>query len=266
MAKTINEIQAEMDAAYKTAYGLDDTQMSNVSEWKTFRGVFAQLAYVIYSFFDGYKKEITDLASSTEYGNESWWRSVILYFQTDTALSIVSGKAIYTNIDIAKQIIKRVAIVEYFNGSILIVQIKVAKETAGLPVPISAPELVQLESYVKARKPSGIQTQVINVAADEVKVIETIYYDGKLDLDDLKDAVLAARNNYLANIVFDSQFNINKYRDTLEKVPGVTDTDISGVSIKPVGGVYTAVARNYEPLSGYYKLVEADCIFSYIAV
>lgn len=264
--KSINDINTEMDAAYKAAYGLDGSQMSNVSEWKVFRGIFAQLAFIIYTFFDGYKKEITDLASSTEYGNQSWWRSVILYFQTDTALSILNGKAIYNTIDIAKQIIKRVAIVEYFNGSILIVQIKVAKETAGVPAPVSAPELVQLESYVKSRKPSGIQTQIINVAADEVKVTEAIYYDGKLDLTALQTAVIAARNSYLANIVFDGQFNINKYRDTLEQVPGVIDTDISGVSIKPVGGVYTSVVRTYEPLSGYYKLVEADCVFNYIAV
>lgn len=255
-----------MDVAYQAAYELDGTQMSNVSEWKTFRGVFAQLLFIIYSFFDKYKNEVADLAATTEYGNASWWRSVVLYFQKDTPLTIVNGKAIYGTIDIAKQIIKRVAIVEFFNGSILIVQIKIAKETAGLPVPVSAPELVQFESYVKARKPSGIQTQIINLAADEVKVTETIYYDGKLNLDTFKTAMLAARNSYLSNIVFDGQFNINKYRDALEAVPGVIDTDVNSVNIKKAGGSYLPVVRTYEPLSGYYRLIEDDCVFNYIAV
>ena len=263
--KTINEINTEMDTAYQAKYGLDGSQMSNVSEWKIFRGIFAQLVFIIYTFFDRYKKEITDLASSTEYGNESWWRKTMLYFQEGYSLSVVKGKTVYLTIDEGARIIKRFALVEKFNGSVLICQLKIAKETAGVHCPVSAPQLLMVESYVKARKPSGIQTQIINVAADEVKVTETIYYDGKLDLTALQTAVLAARNSYLKNIVFDGEFNINKYRDVLEAVPGVIDTDISGVSIKPVGGVYTAVARTYEPLSGYYELLEADCVFNYIA-
>jgi hypothetical protein len=266
MDKKITDIQAEMDTAYQAAYGLDGTAMSNVSEWKIFRGVFAQLAFSIYMFFASYKDEVAALAASTEYGNESWWRNTMLDFQEGYSLTIIDGKAKYNVIDETAKIIKRVAVVEVYNAGGITVQLKIAKETAGVPGVISAPELVMIDSYVKARKPAGIQTQIISLDADEVKVTETIYYDGKLDLDTLKASVLAARKAYLTNIVFDGKFNINDYRLALRAVVGVLDADVAGVSIKNHGGSYTAVNRIYSPLSGYYKLIEADCLLTYIPV
>lgn len=262
--KTITEINTEMDTAYQTAFGLDGTQLSNATEWKIFRGVFGQLVYSIYQFFEGYKQEITNLAATAEFGNDSWWHSVMLSFQEGFSLTVIKGKVSYATINEAAKIIKRVAITELLGANGLIVQIKVAKETAGVPEPLSGPQLVQVESYVKAYKSAGVLTQVISVAADEVKTTETIYYDGKLTLSAIQTAVMNARKAYLAGIVFNGEFNINRYRDALEQVPGIIDTDITGVSIKPYGGSYVAVARTYSPLSGYYKIIEADCIINFI--
>lgn len=263
--KTINEINAEIDNSYQTAFELDGTQLSNATEWKLFRGVFAQLVYSIYQFFDGYKAEVSALAATAEFGNSSWWHSVMLAFQEGYSLTVNKGAVTYATINEAAQIIKRVAITELLGANGLIVQIKVAKETAGVPEPLSAPQLVQVESYVKAYKSAGVLTQVISVAADEVKTTETIYYDGKLTLSAIQTAVMNARKAYLANIVFNGEFNINRYRDALEQLPGVIDTDIAGVSIKPFGGSYVTVARTYTPLSGYYKIIEADCTINFIA-
>jgi hypothetical protein len=263
--KTINEIHNEIDTAYQAAYGLDGTQMSNASDWKIFRGIFAQVLYVLYQFFALFKKEVTDIAAASEYGNPAWWHQTMLNFQEGYSLSVINGKVVYAVQDEAAKIIKRVAAPEVFDGQKTVVQLKLAKEVSGVPVPLSGSQLLAAQLYANQKKPAGVDTQVISIAADLVKTIETIYYDGKLDLDSFQDSLVIARNNYLSSIVFDGQFNVNRYRDALEAVPGVIDVDLISVNIKPNGGAYSLVSRTYSPLSGYYSLAVDDCTFNFVA-
>ena len=77
---------------------------------------------------------------------------------------------------------------------------------------------------------------------------------GKLDLAAFKTLVEDAINSYLEGIFFNGKFNINKFRDAIEKVSGTLDTDNILVEVKPEAGAYASVDRENDPASGYYKI------------
>jgi len=262
---TTEEIQAEIDAAFESKFGFDINATSNASDWKLWRGVTAMAIFNVRKLWEIFTSEITELAKATEFGNKRWWAAQILSFQYGDPLLESEGKLYYAINNASKQIIKRVSITEQLSNGLIIVQVKVAKLSGTDTVALSNDEKTALISYVEDKKPAGIATQVISLAADEMKTTETIYYDGKLVLSEITSLLMAARKQYLASIYFDGQFNVNKYRDALEAVSGVIDTDITTVSIKPSGGTYSAVVRTYDALSGHYKINENDCSISLIA-
>lgn len=264
MTKSISEIEGEIDGAFQDQFGFDINDTSNVSEWKGLRGFAAQVLFILYTFFESYKTEVGTLAQSTEFGNKYWWLRTIKAWQYGDVLLEKDGKLYYQTIDIAKQLVKRVAIVETFRNGALVVQIKVAKLNAGISTALSPEEKTSLISYVNDKKPAGVSTDVVSIAADEVKVNETIYYDGKLDLTLFSLQLLEVRKSFLAGIEFDGKFNINRYRDALEAICGPGNVNIHSIEIRPNGGVYSGVGFEYAPLSGHYKLMVDDCTIFYL--
>ncbi len=263
---TITDIENEIGTEVQAKFGFDLNTTSNAGDWKLLRGIVAQAIFTVYTFFESFKSDIAVLAQATEFGNARWWQNRVLEFQYGDSLSEQDGRLYYPILDPAKQIVKRVAIIEKVVNQILVVQIKVAKLAGVDSVPLSDLQKTALEFYVLDIKPAGVPTQVINLDADEVAISETIYYDGKLVLADFEVLILAAREAYLAGIVFNGQFNVNLYRDALEAVCGQGNADIHSVQIKKHGGDYVSVSRVYDPESGHYKLIEADCNFNYIPV
>lgn len=266
MAKSITKIEGEIDGAFEAQFGFDINTTSNVSEWIILRGLVSQVLFIIYMFFETFKTEVSVLAQSTEFGNKYWWIKNIKAFQFGDDLLELDGKLYYQTIDPTKQIIKRVAVPETFRSGILVVQIKVAKITAGVSAPLSAEEKTALIAYVNDIKPAGVSTEVVSIAADEVKVNETIYYDGKLEPVAFAAKMLQARKDFLASIEFDGRFNLNLYRDALEAISGPGSVNIHSVEIRPNGGAYSSVGFDYGATSGHYKLIDADCVIVNIPV
>lgn len=261
---TIIEIENEIDTEAQAKFDFDLNATSNAGDWKLLRGIVAQAIFTVYSFFAAFKAEVALLAQSTEFGNGRWWLAKVLAFQLGHSLKEVDGKLYYSIIDPSAQIVKRVAVVEKLLNQVLVVQLKVAKMDGVNSVPLSDSEKTSLESYIQDIKPAGVATQIISLNPDEVAVTETIFFDGKLIREDFESKMATARNNYLAGIVFNGQFNINLYRDALEAICGQGNADVTAVRIKPNGGEYVAVSNRYNPTSGHYKLITDDCSFTYI--
>lgn len=265
MARTIAQIQSEMDAAYKAAFSLNDTQMSNAGIWKLVRGIVAMAIYSLEKLFDTHKVEVASLAESVEFGNFRWWHTKMGEFQYGDPLLETDGKLYYDVIDEDKQIIAARSIVE--DSGVL--KIKIAKLTAGeLAIIDDADERAAIDSYVLDIKPAGVSTQVISNNADKLRFNIEFVFDGKLIRTDFETAVKTQIKSFLKAIDFDGQFKINRFRDSLESVPGMIDVYVSSASHKGPSDVsYVSISLNapHNPISGYYKHEEADSTLIFAA-
>lgn len=258
MARTITEIQIEMDVAYKAAFGLTTEQMSNAGVWKLVRGIVALAIFTLETLFDNFKTEVTALAASVEFGNAKWWYAKMLAFQYGDPLIELNGQLYYATIDTTKQIIAKCSITDV-DG---VVKIKIAALSGSELVIISdAGKRAAIDSYVNEIKPAGIVTQIISNNADKLKFNINFVFDGKLVQADFETTVKAAIKSFLKDIEFDGQFKINKFRDALEAIPGMIEVYIEGIDYKdPDDTVWVPLLLNEynNPVSGYYKHEEGE--------
>lgn len=245
-----DEINAALDIQATSNPALTGLSTSTVSEWVGLKAMFTAAVFTLVSFWKAFMAEIEAKIAGGKYGTQAWWKQTMLAYQDGDALP--EGETTYAVIDASKQIITRCAITKNTNGKIII---KVAKSTGALAGTITSGEFSRVNDYITDIKGFCTDHQLVSLPADEVKSIIDIRYDGKLIQADVLAAVEAAINGYLANVRFDGAFNINRFRDAIEAVPGVHPggVDIANVQIKPNGGAYTTVLREYMPASGYYN-------------
>lgn len=250
--KTVDDfrtaINEELDKQAALAPELSGLSTSTAAEWVGLREVFASLAFTIVAFWEAFKNEILNLIEGNQYGTQAWWKQTMLNYQDGDALP--EGKVKYATIDLSKRIITRTSITKNSNGTVLI---KVAKSTGALAGTISDGEFSRVNDYITDIKPFCSDHQLISLAADEMRCILNIRYDGKLVKAIVEAAVESAINSYLANVKFDGVFNINRFRDAIEAITGVIDVDVALVQIRPNGEAFTTVLREYQPKSGYYN-------------
>lgn len=257
MSQTITDIENEIDAAIAAETALANISTSNTAEWLQFKNIFVQANYSLQKLWDAFKTDIAALAAGSRYGTLKWFQEISLLFQYGDLLSENNGSLFYNPVDPTHQIITRCACSE-FNRTVII---KVAKGTT--PTPLLTAEKLAFDAYIKDVKPAGVKHQVVTANADRVKVNMNVYYDPLLIVGDLTTLIEGTIiPQFLAAIPFDGLFDINRFRDAIEKVPGVAnvgDADIQNISIKQAGldllgnpYLYTTVTRRYSPYSGYY--------------
>lgn len=253
MARTTTEIQAALDAAYKSEFGLTDEQVSNAGRWKLIRGIVSLSIFSLEKLFDLFKAEVNNLNAASEVGGFRWWKNKLLDFQYGDPLIEENGRLFYLQIDDSKKIIKKCSVIE--DESLL--KLKIAGTEAGELVKITdTAERAAIESYIKDIKPAGVQTMILSSDADLLAFDVVFVFDGKLVQADFENETETAINFYLNNIDFDGEFRINKFRDSLEFVPGMIDVFINQVKWKPEGVVNyqnLSLSLNHSPVSGYYK-------------
>lgn len=241
-------INTELDKQAESIPQLGGLSTSQASEWIGFRELFAAAGYTLVAFWEAFKAEVLGIVSQGKYGTALWWQGKMLNYQDGDPLDDATGD--YLVNDDTKKIIKRVAISKNSNGTVLI---KVAKASGALAGTISAGEFSRVNDYITDIKPFCTDHALISLAADEMRCVINVRYDGKLIQDDMAIATVAAINSYLNSIKFDGSFNVNRFRDALEGITGVIDIDIATVQIRPNGGAFITVLREYVPSSGYYN-------------
>ena len=274
MARTINEILTEGNAAQERIgelytvitdevnadANLDGlTSTSKTAEFNLWKYIWSAMAYIQEAIWDERKAEIQSIADAAIPGTERWFQKELLKFQYGDTLSFntTTAKYYYAVIDAANQIIKRCAVVS--NGGLT--QIKVAKETAGVPVALTAPELTAFISYVRQIQWAGANiANPISLASDKLNAPMTIYYDGTIKIDDLKPLIEAAFNAYLSALPFNAEFKNTALQDAIQAVAGVNDVVPGTFQAKADAGAYSDIARIYIPTAGY---IEKDGAISF---
>lgn len=282
MARTINEILTEGNQA-QTRLGelytviTDEvnadanlnglTSTSKTAEFNLWKYVVAALAYIQESIWGERQAEIQAIADAAIPGTDKWMHKELFKFQYGDALSFntTTAKYYYAVIDASKQIIKRCAVVS--SGGLT--TIKVAKESAGVPVALSGPELTAFTSFVRQIQWAGSNVAApVSLASDKLNAPLTIYYNGTVILADLKVLVEAAFTNYLKSLPFNAEFKIISLIDAIQAVPNVNDVVAGTIQGKPDAGSYTTIARVYIPASGYIEkdgAIDFNTMFTYVA-
>ncbi|MBI1228230.1 MAG: hypothetical protein GC192_23555 [Bacteroidetes bacterium] len=248
MARTVSEIQQSILTAKDADSNLDGlTSTSATAVWKLLVGLFSMAAHLLESMWVAKKIELQEIADSAIPGTAKWYASEVKRWQYGYALTEVDGQLVYLVEDEDAKLVEAVAVVQ---GSPL--YIKVAKDSGGVLSPLSSAERVSLDSFIRDIKFAGTDHVLVSVDPDEVKPTGTVYYDGKLDLDDFKTAFESALESFLKGIYYNGNLNINRYRDAGEAVSGAVDFQLTSLQAKQHGGTYSAVTREYNAVSGYY--------------
>ncbi len=271
MARTIAQIKTEMEASLVTLLPVLNSP-SLVAVKKLWIDIVSAAVYTLEVLFDYHKAEVDKTVIEKAVGNLPWYQAQALKFQYGYSLILDTNTYRYNYTDttsaaaIAAQIVTSCSVQEV-QGHLLF---KLAKGPDNARVPLIAAELTSFKSYLKKIKFAGDNTTAVSYDADEVRLRLRIWYDGTLDLTAFDTAVQGAIEGYLLSIPFDGIFYVNKLIDAIQAVPGVNDVIVLSAEAQTQLSGYVTFTRDYNPLSGYYKLTPvggtvADSNIEYIA-
>lgn len=250
---TLSELQPSVDDAQTLLSDLNSS--SKVANWRLYKWIFAVAHNVLEVLWDLFKTDVDNVVAEARWGTERWYQEKALEWQYGDSLVYSNYKYAYPVIDAEAQIVKRAAAVE--SGRQVIV--KAAKlDTGGDPVKLDSGELTAIQSYFGKIKPPGMQIQVISTDPDLLKLSYTIYYDpsllnasGQLLSDTSVKPVEDAIEAYIAGIVWDGTYNLQKAVDAIQAATGVDDVVSNTQYIKPSTGDYKGITREAKSTAGY---------------
>ncbi len=273
MARTIAQIYDAMITEKETFASLDgltpkpdDSQTfladlsttSKVAIWRLMFWVVAVAIWAHEMVFDEHEAEVEATAAALIPGTAQWLQGEMFKFQFGDTLQFIDGKFQYPIIDLTKQIIKRVAIVETLGQ----VRVKVAKlDVSDDPEKLDAAEESAADTYLNQIKFAGTNTALITKDADLLKVAYDIHYDPQV-LDSAGESiadpgtfpVVDAINGYIQELPFNGALNLTEMTDAVQAADGVVDPVLTLAEAKFGAIPYATIVREYVADAGHMKI------------
>jgi hypothetical protein len=247
--RTIDEIYSEL-VAYKSTFselnGLNNP--SNTAIWRLWLRIVAFAVWIVENFLDLHKKEVDMVVKNQKIGTPRWYVEITKNFQYGYALPV--EQVYYTTIDENAKIVKQCS-AKVDNDGVLV--IKVAKDSSGNLVPLTAGEVTALEAYLDKVQFAGVRLRVATFPADLLRLTATVYYDGQIPLATFQNSFETAVKTYLKNIPFDSVFVLNHLIDAIQSVSGCIDVSVSEWRFARHAEPDKIAGRIYETKAGYAK-------------
>lgn len=227
ISETIAQIEKRLLTVLKATppYNSINLSPSAVALFSNFMNTVATEIYTLQQLDNTFETEIENDVKGVTSPTNAWWQKQILLFQYSATVAqvvqmdVVNFAPFYSLVSAALRIITNCSVNTLTNS---IVQIKVTKSGAVL----SGPEAIALESYVQTISPAGIEHAIINELPDYLFLNAEVFYNGQY-ASVIQANVIAALNNYLANIPFDGIVKVSALEDAIQSVAGVTDVTIS---------------------------------------
>jgi hypothetical protein len=269
MARTIEEIYTlivqdkDAQTSIQTLAPTADTEQqllsdlnstSKVAIWRLMAYVMAVATHTHELLWDFFKTEVQAVADKAIIGTSRWYQDTVFKYQHGDSLIYDpnTGAYQYATENTALQIVKRCAIIEQPDG---VLNITVAKITAGLPAPLSNAEQVGLAAFVKKVRFAGTRFTLLSGNGDVLRVQATIYYDGVVPDANITNDVKEAINTHIGQLPFNGDFLLSSLTDAIQSVKGVIDVVLTAVQTKAIiSDPYTSVVRLHVPQYGYYKI------------
>jgi hypothetical protein len=268
MARTLAQIQAQMDqeqAAQSSLAQLNSpSQTAIYTLWKYIVSLCIYLHEVL---MDTKKAEIEDIVATSIVPSEAWLKSKVMEFQYDSVtpqvVVMVDYAPQYDPIDTTKRIITRCSVKTQGNR---VVTVKVAKSEP--PVALSAPELTALQGYLTQGGTNandgtgigyaGVQIVASSITADKLYIKATIYYDGQYAAV-ISDNVIAALEQFMADLPFDGVIKVVTLVNYLEAVTGFKDILVEELAIRAHA---TAFASRTSLITGSTQILTKATTFA----
>lgn len=207
------------------------TNPSQVQYNNNFIDIVARAINFLEQLMDVLKSDMDDTIKKAAVGSSAWLQAKCLEFQYDATVPQVvevdSNFAInYPTIDPTKRIITRCAVKRTGQRVVLV---NVAKSDP--PAALSGPELSAFSGYLDDINPAGVNYIAASRTADKLFFQANIYYNGQYAAT-ISDIVIAAINDYLANIAFNGDFKLSSIVDYIQGATGVTDVVLQNVAIR----------------------------------
>jgi hypothetical protein len=260
MARTVAQIkQSMLDAknADPTLSALTST--SQTAKWNLYYFIVASCIAIFEQLQDLFKTDLEAIASTAAPSTPQWTRNKVLKFQNgDIAeLNTTTFTVEYPTINTANQILTRCAVITAPNRTVLI---KVAKSNP--PAPLSLIEKASLQRYIETFNPAGIAFTIINENSDKMEVAATIYYNGQYSAV-ISTNVVAALNNYMANLPFNGVISTQAVVDAMQAAEGVISVSLARILVRKDTVAYGAGVTLYN-LSTGVDSVQYQTIAGYV--
>jgi hypothetical protein len=231
MARTIAQIQAEMDAEQALQTGLSGLDSpSQTAIYTLWKYIISASIWAHEKLWDLFKAELETIVDNAPVGTDNWVQAQSFKFQysaTDPQIvSLVNFVPSYSVVDSSLQIITRCSVKTLPNK---VVSVKVAKSDP--PSALTATELSSFKGYLDDISFAGVQYNAVSLTSDKLYLDAEIFYNGQYS-SVISDTVIEAINNYLANIPFDGNVRVSALYDAIQNVAGVTDVIINDMAIR----------------------------------
>lgn len=248
MARTLTEIYSR--AKEKRDEYLELTEFHNSSKMSVLDAFTWVVSTCIWSFeniLDVFKVDLAKDLQNRINGNAAYYVNALLKYQSGDALQMNDeGTAFsYQNIDESKRIITKASYNEIqeegFNDKKLC--LKVATGEPGAYSQIEQNELTNIQNYIDQISFAGTHAFVESRKGDVLIPRVTVYYDGLVSLDKLREGIESSLKEFVRDLPFDGIVYMQKVIDAIQKADHVVD-----VSVEDGQGIFIAQYDNYNQL------------------
>lgn len=242
MARTINEIYKDIIAEKNKRLELSDIQSD--SKVSIFNSIAWTVAAAIYSFetiMDVFTIDMNSALQERINGTPSYYVNSLLKYQHGDKLKIRDdGLGFgYEKVDETKRIVTQASYQEDSNEQSLDTKLilKVATGTNGKLSPLSSDQLMMVTAYINQIKFAGTTIEVVSRKGDIIIPRLTVYHDGALPEETMRNNIDEALNNFIMETKFNSAIYVSNIVSCLMAIEHVTDVYMD-VNAVPQQGVY----------------------------
>lgn len=250
MARSIEQIETDLKSNSPEIISNLNTERTTSVLGAIFYAV-AFAIYIVETIFDQHKVEIDNIIKQRQPGTREWYAAKSLEYKGGVPYSVVDNQIVFED-EVADFTIARVSVREVADSDNLgFIRLKVAKEVDSVLEPLTGTEKALFTSYIEDVKFVGTPIEIVSVPPNKLRVDASVFYDPAYSVDEIRQNINDALNNYMATLRFDAMVYNSEIFDTLYHTEGVRDVELSGVFLDGV-----EVVRVAESPAGY--LVEDD--------
>lgn len=246
------------------------TSTSKVSTFGAIAFVISFIAFLLDSFFDILRGEVSDKLLKEKAHGPAWYKTLALNFQYGQTFNRDLGK--YENIGLtdaqvaAQKVVVQAAVTEV-DGS---VRIKVVRDVAGDYAPLDAAQKASFDAYIDKGKDAGVKVISDSLPPDSLKLNMEVFYDPlvlKADgsrIDGMASAPVTDEIiEFLKGLPLNGEFANTRLTDRLQQVEGVVFPVIKSSFAKYGLFPFTLIDEKYIPDAGYLRIEPGDLVINY---
>lgn len=266
MARTIAAIQKQILDSVTADTTLNPllTSTSKRAIYLLWTFIQATAINIFEQIIDIFTLNIETIVASAAPSTASWLQNQVFLFQYSLDIpqivQLINFAPQYPVIDPTLRIVTRASVTSDLSNSVVI---KVAKGNP--PQALTVDEVSALQSYINVVGAAGITYVVRSNNADKLFIQAEIFYSG-LYSSVIKDNVIQAINNYLANLPFNGSMKISDLELAIRGVVGVNDVLLQNIKARADATAFVdgtdlvlanaTIARLWPTQAGY--IVEED--------